>query len=110
MKWTTSLNIKVPCPWLIRRFIDPGAEFLFAVSAVGSRQSLRISIERCSAAEARADRAGGRCKGTRIGCSGGPWSARNLTRVAALHARDEDRLAGLFPVYDALYAYVQSIR
>jgi hypothetical protein len=32
MKWITRKNIKVDrvaCPWLIRRFIDPEAEFLF---------------------------------------------------------------------------------
>jgi hypothetical protein len=32
MKWVTRTNIKVDrvaCPWLIRRFIDPQAEFLF---------------------------------------------------------------------------------
>lgn len=32
MKWVTRENIKVDrvaCPWLIRRFIDAGAEFLF---------------------------------------------------------------------------------
>ncbi len=32
MKWITRANIKVDrvaCPWLIRRFIDPQAEFLF---------------------------------------------------------------------------------
>jgi hypothetical protein len=32
MKWITRKNIKVDrvaCPWLIRRFIDPQAEFLF---------------------------------------------------------------------------------
>ena len=32
MKWITRENIKVDrvaCPWLIRRFIDPEAEFLF---------------------------------------------------------------------------------
>ncbi len=32
MKWITRENVKVDrvaCPWLIRRFIDPGAEFLF---------------------------------------------------------------------------------
>lgn len=32
MKWITRSNVKVDrvaCPWLIRRFIDPGAEFLF---------------------------------------------------------------------------------
>jgi hypothetical protein len=32
MKWVTRSNVKVDrvaCPWLIRRFIDPDAEFLF---------------------------------------------------------------------------------
>ena len=32
MKWITRSNIKVDrvaCPWLIQRFIDPAAEFLF---------------------------------------------------------------------------------
>ena len=33
MKWVTRHNVKVDrvaCPWLIRRFIDPKAEFMFA--------------------------------------------------------------------------------
>ena len=33
MKWITRKHVKVDrvaCPWLIRRFIDPEAEFLFA--------------------------------------------------------------------------------
>ena len=32
MKWITRSNVKVDrvaCPWLIKRFIDPAAEFLF---------------------------------------------------------------------------------
>jgi hypothetical protein len=32
MKWITRKNVKVDrvaCPWLIRRFVDQGAEFLF---------------------------------------------------------------------------------
>ncbi|MCI0402575.1 MAG: chromate resistance protein [Acidobacteria bacterium] len=32
MKWITRSNVKVDrvaCPWLIRRFVDPAAEFLF---------------------------------------------------------------------------------
>jgi hypothetical protein len=45
MKWITRENAKVDrvaCPWLIRRFIDPGAEFLFVpaadVAAVAARE------------------------------------------------------------------------
>lgn len=36
MKWITRSNIKVDrvaCPWLIRRFIDPDAQFLFVAEA-----------------------------------------------------------------------------
>ncbi len=36
MKWITRQNVKVDrvaCPWLIRRFIDPKAEFLFVQEA-----------------------------------------------------------------------------
>jgi hypothetical protein len=36
MKWITRQNVKVDrvaCPWLIRRFIDPKAEFLFVPEA-----------------------------------------------------------------------------
>jgi len=36
MKWITRSNIKVDrvaCPWLIRRFIDPQAEFFFVPEA-----------------------------------------------------------------------------
>jgi hypothetical protein len=45
MKWVTRENVKVDrvaCPWLVRRFIDPAAEFLFVpadqVMAVAERQ------------------------------------------------------------------------
>jgi hypothetical protein len=36
MKWITRRNVKVDrvaCPWLIRRFVDPAAEFLFVDEA-----------------------------------------------------------------------------
>jgi hypothetical protein len=36
MKWITRSNIKVDrvaCPWLIRRFVDPNAQFLFVPEA-----------------------------------------------------------------------------
>lgn len=42
MKWITRQNIKVDrvaCPWLIRRFIDPQAKFLF----VGESQLLETA-------------------------------------------------------------------
>jgi hypothetical protein len=44
MKWITRERVKVDrvaCPWLIKKFVDPGAEFLF----VPSDEVLRISEE-----------------------------------------------------------------
>ncbi len=45
MKWITRAGVKVDrvaCPWLIRKFVDPDAEFLFVpadqVSAVADRE------------------------------------------------------------------------
>ena len=45
MKWVTRERVKVDrvaCPWLIRKFIDPGSEFLFVpedqVSEVAARE------------------------------------------------------------------------
>lgn len=45
MKWVTRKNAnvdRIACPWLIRRFIDPDAEFLFVdageVDAVAARE------------------------------------------------------------------------
>ncbi len=45
MKWVTRENVqvdRVACPWLIRRFVDPQAEFLFVpadqVMAVAARE------------------------------------------------------------------------
>ncbi|HEV3096422.1 MAG TPA: chromate resistance protein ChrB domain-containing protein, partial [Candidatus Dormibacteraeota bacterium] len=46
MKWVTRKNAnvdRIACPWLIRRFIDKDAEFLFVpadeVAAVAQRES-----------------------------------------------------------------------
>ena len=45
MKWVTRENVhvdRVACPWLIRKFVDPKAEFLFVpadqVMAVAERE------------------------------------------------------------------------
>jgi hypothetical protein len=49
MKWVTRARVKVDrvaCPWLIRRFIDPQAAFLFVppdqvAEVAGGRYALR---------------------------------------------------------------------
>jgi len=48
MKWITREHVKVDrvaCPWLIRRWIDPQAEFLFApATEVGARAETEDAI------------------------------------------------------------------
>ena len=52
MKWITRANAnvdRVACPWLIRRFIDPDAEFLFApaeqVTAASTREGAARGVK-----------------------------------------------------------------
>jgi hypothetical protein len=46
VKWVTRKNVhvdRVACPWLIRRFLDPNAEFLFAPSDKVQETAIRDS-------------------------------------------------------------------
>jgi hypothetical protein len=57
MKWITRENVKVDrvaCPWLIRRFVDPDAEFLFVpesdlLNAAGRHGAIPFDAPRISA-------------------------------------------------------------
>src|SRR5262245_35785966 len=45
MKWITREKVKVDrvaCPWLIRKFIDPGAEFVFVPAAEVMKQAKEL--------------------------------------------------------------------
>jgi hypothetical protein len=144
MKWITRSNIKVDrvaCPRLIRRFIDPDAEFLFVpeqqlLQASGESSATPFDAPRIP--EIKLNHRGDPCtfeaimeafrldeaalqrlalivrsadvKGQEPAAPEGVGLRAISRGVAALHARDEDRLIRLFPVYDALYAYVQSMR
>jgi hypothetical protein len=144
MKWITRSNVKVDrvaCPWLIRRFIDPDAEFLFVPEQEllkGSQESHATPFDAPRIGEIKLNHRGDRCtfeailEDFKLGDAVLPKLAlivraadvkgqesaapegiglRAISRgFAALHPRDEDRLTGLFPVYDALYEYVQSMR
>ena len=67
MKWITRRNIKVDrvaCPWLIRRFVDPQAEFIFVeegelVSAAKARDAVPFDAPRLS--EVKLNHRGERC-------------------------------------------------
>ncbi len=136
MKWITREHVRVDrvaCPWLIRRFIDPDAEFLFVpadeVLAIAEREGatpydvggveLGHHGAECSF-DAFVRRYGLEADPAlaklRLIVRGADTSARDIAPEAAgLYAiatgfrasglSDAELLEAEFPVYDALYAF-----
>ena len=67
MKWITRQNVKVDrvaCPWLIRRFVDPRAEFLFVPEEQlleASRRNGAIPFDATRFPEVKLNHRGERC-------------------------------------------------
>ncbi len=67
MKWITRSNVKVDrvaCPWLIRRFIDPQAEFLFVPEdqlLASARKEEAIPFDATWSPEVKLNHRGERC-------------------------------------------------
>lgn len=67
MKWITRKNVKVDrvaCPWLIKRFIDPQAEFLFVAEGellARAKQEQAIPFDAPQIAEIKLNHRGPRC-------------------------------------------------
>jgi hypothetical protein len=140
MKWVTRRKARVDriaCPWLVRRFIDPEAEFLFVpedqVMDTARREGavpfdvpgveLGHHGDRCSfdAFLARYRLADPALQALAEIVRGADTEARHLAREAwGLYAvasgfreiaRDDvENMALQFPVYDALYAYCRTGR
>ena len=135
MKWVTRAKARVDriaCPWLIQRFIDPAAEFLFVpdheVMATARREAatpfdvpgveLGHHDERCSF-DAFLDRyalADPALHALATIVRGADTDARELAKEAwglyavatgfrEISGDDHENMARQFPVYDALYAY-----
>ena|SRR5215470_17761347 len=143
MKWITRSNVKVDrvaCPWVIRRFVDPNAEFIFvpesellqtarAMNATpfdapriseiklnhrGERCTFEAILEDFNLKDAALQRLGlivraADVKGQESGAPEGIGLRAVASGFAAMGLSDEERLAQQFPVYDALYRYVQSL-
>ena len=141
MKWITRKDIKVDrvaCPWLIKRFIDPQAEFLFVEEkdlVEQAKQEGAIPFDAPMIESIKLNHRGPRCtfeaivedyavsdtalirlsqivraadiKGQESVAAEGIGLRSIAQGFAAMGLSDEDRLARQFPVYDALYAYVQ---
>lgn len=67
MKWITRSNIKVDrvaCPWLIQRFIDPAAQFLFVAEnelLVAAQKEGAIPFDAPRLSEVKLNHRGDRC-------------------------------------------------
>jgi hypothetical protein len=141
MKWITRKDVKVDrvaCPWLIKRFVDPQAEFRFVeekdlleqarvqdatpfdapkIAAVklnhrGSRCSFEAILEDFDLTDPGLQRLAlivraADVKGQESVAAEGIGLRSIAQGYAGLGISDEERLARQFPVYDALYAYVQ---
>ena len=139
MKWITREHVKVDrvaCPWLIRRFIDPAAEFLFTPASDVATAAAREGATPYDVTGAALGHHGEQCsfdafieqygledralKKMRLIVRGADTSAFGIAPEAAgLYAialgfaasgRSDAELLDLeFPVYDALYAFCQSL-
>ena len=142
MKWITRKDVKVDrvaCPWLIKRFVDPQAEFLFVeekdlldeskrqsatpfdapkIEAIklnhrGPRCTFEAIIEDFAITDSAVQRLGlivraADVKGQEDAAAEGVGLRSIAQGFAAMGLSDQERLARQFPVYDALYAYIQS--
>jgi len=142
MKWITRKDIKVDrvaCPWLIRRFIDPQAAFLFVeekdlVEEAKRQDAVPFDAPRIEAI--KLNHRGPRCtfeaivedfavsdtavqklalivraadvKGEESVAAEGIGLRSIAPGFAAMGLSDEERLAKQFPIYDALYAFLQN--
>lgn len=140
MKWVTREHAKVDrvaCPWLIRKFIDPEAEFLFVPQNQVLEVARREGAHSLDAEGAEYGHRGGKCTfetlieefrledlalrrlalivhGADIPQDLGivPEAAGLLAvaeGTATIAPEDHRKMEMLFPVYDALYAYCQRV-
>jgi len=141
MKWVTRENAavdRIACPWLIRRFVDPQAEFLFVPPEQVNEVARREGATPFDAEGVELGHVAGRCSFESIllefGLTGDAAlvrlgnvihaaditaeahvspEGRGLKAIASgfrlLHGRDDHlKLRLETPMYDALYAWAQA--
>jgi hypothetical protein len=136
MKWVTRSHVhvdRVACPWLIRRFIDSQAEFLFVPKSQVDQVAAGTGAIPFDAPGVDLGHHDGKCSFETIIAKYGLTDAALLRLAQIVHAADisaelgtdalapgleaistgyslrypsdEENLAHQFEVYDALYAY-----
>ena len=140
MEWVTRKNVKVDrvaCPWLIKRFIDPNAKFLFVAEEelLETTKTGPIPFDAPRLAQVKLNHRGQRCtfeaviedyklnvpglerlalivraadiKGQEYVAPEGMGLRAIAEGFAALGLSDGERLQRGFPIYDALLEYVR---
>jgi hypothetical protein len=137
MKWVTRANPRVDriaCPWLIRKFVDPEAEFLYVPGAdvmavavredaipydvpnvelghVGAECSFDAIIRKYNLQDPALRRMALIVRGADTADKDLTPESRGLEAIAAgfqaVYADDHEQLAAELPVYEAIYAYCQ---
>ena len=142
MKWITRKDIRVDrvaCPWLIKHFVDPEAEFLFVeekdlleqakrqqaipfdaprIEAIklnhqGSHCSFEAIVEDYAVSDAAIQKLAlivraADVKGQESVAAEGIGLRSIAQGFSVMGLSDEERLAKQFPIYDALYAFLQT--
>ena len=139
MKWVTRANPKVDrvaCPWLIKKFVDPDAEFLYApfdqVMAVAEKEgataydipnvelghhgeecSFDAIIKKYKLSDPALDKLALIVRGADTAAKDLTPESRGLEAIAAgfqlTYEDDHEQLAAELPVYEALYRYCQKL-
>lgn len=139
MKWVTRARPKidrVACPWLIKRFVDPKAEFLYVpadqvmevakhegaipfdvpnaeLGHHGAECSFDAIIKKYSLADPALNRLAVIVRGADTDAKDLAPECRGLEAIAEgfrlAYADDQELLERAMPVYDALYAYCRAM-
>ncbi len=139
MRWITRKNAavdRIACPWLIKRFIDPGAEFIYVAAQDVDRIAVDSGATPFDVAGAKLGHVAGRCSfesilveyglddpalrllgaivhGADIEADLGRVPEASGLKAIALGfrklygERDHEKLEAQTPMYDALYAWCQ---
>ena len=139
MRWITREKVKVDrvaCPWLIKKFVDPDAEFLYApadqVMVVAEREgataydvpnvelghhgaecSFDAIIKKYNLSDPALDKLALIVRGADTAAKDLTPESRGLEAIAAgfqlAYEDDHEQLAAELPVYEALYNYCQKL-
>ncbi len=111
MKWITRERVKVDrvaCPWLIKKFVDPDAAFLFVPAADVKEIAERENATPYDVGGAGLGHHDGRCSFEAIVSKYAIAEPAIAEGFQQMGLKDDHAILALeFPLYDALYAYCQ---